>query len=88
MGLFDKLKETFAGDDKPKTFEVTFDEERMGMTLGIGPNGEPVVTQGGQDSRTLLYLGCSAFVSTRGPALKLLYVLVERQRISPRPPAQ
>lgn len=52
MGLFDKLKESFAGDDKAKTFEVTFSGDKMGMTLETGPNGEPVVTQGGQDDMT------------------------------------
>lgn len=57
MGLFDKLKESFAGDDKPKTFEVTFTEQKLGMTLATGPNGEPVVTQGGLDGRTrMLYI--------------------------------
>lgn len=51
MGFFDKLKDSFAGDDKPKTFEVTFTEEQMGMSLSAGPGGEAVVTQGGQDKQ-------------------------------------
>ncbi|CAM9879279.1 unnamed protein product [Pylaiella littoralis] len=44
MGLLDKLKDTFAGDEKPKSFEVTFIEPKMGMTLSAGPTGEPLVT--------------------------------------------
>lgn len=46
MGLLDKLKDTFAGDEKPKSFEVTFIEPKMGMTLSAGPTGEPLVTGG------------------------------------------
>lgn len=74
MGLFDKLKESFAGDDKPKTFEVTFSEDRMGMSLSPGPDGEPVVTQGGQDDRT------GIFLSRVAPHLFLL----ERRTMSKR----
>lgn len=46
MGLLDKLRETIIGDDKPKSFEVNFDQGRMGMTLESGPNGEAVVVAG------------------------------------------
>ena len=56
MGLLDKLKESFSGDDKPKNFEVTFVEERMDMSLGPGPSGEPAVTKGGQDGRTKMLM--------------------------------
>lgn len=46
MGLFDKLRDSFVGDAKPKNFEVTFSEDKMGMTLAPGPNGETIVTKG------------------------------------------
>ncbi len=44
MGLFDKLKETFG--DKPKSYEVTFVEKKMGMTIAAGDNDEAMVTGG------------------------------------------
>ena len=46
MGLFDKLKESFGGDDKPKSFQVTFMEQKMGMTISSGKKEEAVVTAG------------------------------------------
>ena len=46
MGLFDKIKESLGGDDKPKSFEVTFVEQKMGMTISAGKNNEAVVTGG------------------------------------------
>lgn len=46
MGLFDKLKESFGGDDKPKSFQVTFMEQKMGMTISSGKKEEALVTGG------------------------------------------
>lgn len=46
MGLFDKLKESFGGDDKPKSLQVTFVEKKMGMTISAGKKDEAVVTAG------------------------------------------
>lgn len=48
MGFLDKLKESFGADDKPKSFEVTFVEQHLGITLSPGPNGESQVTGGAQ----------------------------------------
>lgn len=53
MGFLDKLKESFGGDDKPKSFEVTFTEKKMGMTLSAGKTDEAVVTAG--DAGATLY---------------------------------
>ncbi|CAM9352758.1 unnamed protein product, partial [Ectocarpus sp. 8 AP-2014] len=44
MGLLDKLKESFGADDKPKSFEVTFVEQHLGISLSPGPHGESRVT--------------------------------------------
>lgn len=46
MGFLDKFKETFGGDDKAESFEVTFMEKKMGMTISDGKGARAVVTAG------------------------------------------
>lgn len=46
MGLFDKIRDSISGDDKPKKYQVVFVEDKMGMTLAAGHKGEAVVTAG------------------------------------------
>lgn len=46
MGLFDKIRDTINGDEKPKRFEVAFSQDRLGMTLESGAQGKAVVSAG------------------------------------------
>lgn len=46
MGLFDKIRDSINGDEKPKHFEATFSQDRLGMTLESGAQGKAVVTAG------------------------------------------
>lgn len=46
MGLLDKLRETFSDDKQSKSFDVTFNEPKLGMTLAAGGEGQALVTAG------------------------------------------
>lgn len=79
MGLFDKLKENFGGDDKPKSFQVTFTEKKMGMTISAGRKDEALVTGGESRERdTVDVIGCCCLpeaktirMSERGQRVRL-----------------
>lgn len=47
MGFFDSLRNAISGEDKPKEFEATFVEPKLGMTLASGQQDQAIVKAGG-----------------------------------------
>lgn len=94
MGLFDKLKETLQGGDDKKSFQATFTEQKMGMTISAGKKQEALVTGGESPRQTTAApfscCGCPTLLSrllrfwNSGPDADLLRVSRRISRLSPQ----